>query len=47
MLKELYRVTTKSGIIVISVFGYQQKSNIYKDQDILLDYCVPQFKTKK
>lgn len=47
MLKELNRVTTELGTIIISVFGHEQKSNVYKDQDILLDYCVPQFKAKK
>ena len=30
MLKEMRRVLTDDGVIIISVFGYQQKLNIYK-----------------
>lgn len=36
------RVADDEAAIIISVFGYEQKQNIYVNQDILLDYCLPQ-----
>ena len=47
MLSQLKRVATADALIVITVFGFEQKINIYKDQDILLDYCLPHQKAKK
>jgi 2-polyprenyl-3-methyl-5-hydroxy-6-metoxy-1,4-benzoquinol methylase len=45
MVKELEKVTSNDGRIVISVFGYEQKKDIYQNQDILLQYCVPMHKS--
>lgn len=45
ILKELVRVVG-DGIIIISVFGYENKREIYDSQDILLEYCLPKAKIR-
>lgn len=44
MLREIYRGLTLSGVLYLTVFNYQTKSHIYLQQDILLEYCVPEHK---
>lgn len=44
MLREIYRGLTLLGVLYLTVFNYQTKSHIYLQQDILLEYCVPEHK---
>lgn len=43
MMKEMARVCREKekGKIIITVFGWEQKKEVYGEQDVLLDYCVP------
>ena len=42
------RVLKQSGFLYLTVFNFEKKSHIYGDnQDILLEYCVPNHKLQE
>ena len=48
MLQKIHQVLEEKGKLILTVFNWESKKEIYPDsKDILLEYCVPNHKGPK